>query len=265
MKLSQTFPLVFVFFLSRMAIGQGGDPAEPLLRKLPPGVFVESSMEVPAAQAKGIGQKLGGNIERLTNSVVRVHGRSVQVNVITAVDEGNAKSVHAALSKIKSHPFCLRKGLLVIEYVGKDLDAAIATKTSYELGLLEKPASVQYRVIAELATVEKPDYMTCNPLFNQFLALRNGTNQQAVQQIEDLSKRFTFGHDLALRNPQLAGETSTHSLQPTPVDAKQFGVAWVYAFGELPNRQGVPFVTEHSTSRWTVRGSAKRSGRLRNT
>ena len=34
MKLSQTFPLVFVFFLSLMAIGQGGDPAEPLLRKL---------------------------------------------------------------------------------------------------------------------------------------------------------------------------------------------------------------------------------------
>ena len=183
MELAQTRPLAVVLAVALTAIGQAADPAEPLLRELPPGVFVDSSTEVPAAQTKAIGQKLGGNIQRLTNSLVRVHGRPIQVNVIAAVDEGNAKSVHAALLKIKSHPYCTRKGPLVIEYVGRDIDAALAIKASYELGLLEKPTSVRYRVMADLATVEKADYMACNPLFNHFLALQNGTNQQAIQQI----------------------------------------------------------------------------------
>lgn len=243
MKLHQTFPLAAVLAVALAAVAQGADPAEPLLGKLPPGVFVDSSTEVPAAQTKAIGQKLGGNIQRLTNSVVRVHGRPIQVNVITAVDEENAKTIHAALSKIKSLPFCLRKERLVIEYVGKDLDEAITTKTSYELGIQEKPTRMQYRVIVELATVEKPDYMACNPLFNQFLALRNGTNLQAVQQIRELSKRFTFGHNLTLRNPKLDGGSTTHSLQPTPNDSKELGAGLAYSFGGLPNRQGVPFVT----------------------
>ena len=164
-------------------------------------------MEVPAAQTEVIGQKLGGHIQRLTNSIVRVHGRPIQVNVISAVDEENAKALHAALTKIKSHPFCERKGPLVIEYVGKDIDAALAIKTSYELGLFSKPASVRYRVVAELATVEKADYMACNALFNQFLAIEKGTDQHVVQQIRDLSKKFMFGRSLALRNPLRSPES----------------------------------------------------------
>jgi hypothetical protein len=51
----------------------------------------------------------------------------------------------------------VRKDRVVIEYVGKDIDVTLATKTSYELGLLEKPGNVRYRVTAELATVEKAD------------------------------------------------------------------------------------------------------------
>ena len=200
-------------------------------------------MEVPAAQTKVIGQKLGGHIQRLTNSIVRVHGRPIKVNVISAVDEENAKALHAALMKIKSHPFCERKGPLVIEYVGKDIDAALAIKTSYELGLLQKPENVRYRVVAELATVEKADYMACNALFNQFLALQSGTDQHVVQQIQDLSKKFTFGRSLALRNPLLDGGSATHAFQPAARDSKESVATVGYSFGELPDRQGVPFVT----------------------
>ena len=193
MKRSQTLPLAFAFVLAITSLGKGADPAEPLLSDLPPGIFVESSAEIPAAQTRAIGQKLGGEIKRLTNSIVRVHGRSIQVNAITAVDESSAKAIHAALAKIKSYPFCTRKGLLVIEYVGRRIDAGLAIKTSYELGLHQKPDSVPYRVIAELATVEKADYMACNTLFNQFLALQSGTNPDAVQQIKHLSEKFAFG------------------------------------------------------------------------
>jgi len=239
MKFARTAVLV----VTLTSIGRCADPAERLLRELPPGVFVESSTEVPAAQTKAIGRKLGGKIQRLTNSLVRVHGRPIQVNVIEAVDERNAKAVHAGLSKTKTPPFCTRKGPLVVEYVGRDIDAALATKTSYEIGIVEKPKRVRYRVTADLATVEKTDYMECNPLFNHFVAVQDGTNQQAVQQIRELSKKFTFGHGLALRNPNLDGETTTHSLQPRPNDSTEIGAGIAYTFGELPDRQGVPFVT----------------------
>ena len=224
------------------SISSGADPTEPFLRNLPAGVFLESSAVIPPAQTKAISQNLGGEIKRLTNSVVRVHGRPIKVNAITSVDEANAEAIHAALTKIKSYPFCLRKGKLVIEYVGSDIDAALATKTTYELGLEQKPESVRYRVIAELATIDQADYMACNPLFNQFLALQGGANQDALREINDLSKKFQFGRTLVLRNPQLDG-SATHEFQPATTGAEENGAAIAYSFDQLPNREGVPYAT----------------------
>ena len=243
MKRSHTFVLAFAITLTMEWVTRAADPAESLLRKLPPGVAVESSVEMPAAQTKAIGQKLGGEIQRLTNSVIRIHGRSIQVNAITAFDESNAEAIHAALAKIKSYPFCTRKGHVVIEYVGKNIDAALAIKTSYELGLLAKPDSLRYRVTAELATVEKADYMACNMLFNHFLALQSSTTQDAVQPINELSERFTFGRTLVLRNPSLDGASTKHTFDP-PAEGSKVGTATIaYAFGELVKRHNVPFVT----------------------
>src|SRR5215212_8914543 len=116
-------PILLISFALALAIAsivKSAEPHEPFLRELPAGLFLESTIEVPPAQRKAVAQKLGGELERLTNSVVRVHGRRVQVNVITALNESNAKVMHAALSKIKLYPFCTRKGDIVIEYVGKD-------------------------------------------------------------------------------------------------------------------------------------------------
>jgi Transglutaminase-like superfamily len=243
MKLALSIVVTVVIAIPLVALGQAPEPVEPLLRNLPPGVFVDNSKEVPAAQTKAIGQKLAGNIQRLTNSVVRVHGRPIQVNVIACPDEANAISIQRSLSKIKSYPFCIRKGPLVIEYVGADLDVAIATKTCYELGLLEKPSKLLFQVTAELATVDKSDYMACNPLFNQFLALQVDAKPEVVQKIQELSKKFSFGHSLSLRNSKLDGGSGSHAIKPAPVDSKESGAAVAYLFGELPNRQGVPFVT----------------------
>lgn len=242
MNRTQTFLLAFALALTTALVAKDTDVAEPLLREVPPGVTVESSVEIPAAQTKAIGQKLGGEIQRLTNSTVRVHGRSIQVNVITAVDESNAKATHAAFAKIKSYPFCTRKGHVVIEYVGKNIDAALAIKTSYELGLLAKPDAVRYRVTAELATVEKVDYTACNILFNHFLALQSGTNADAIQQIKELSKRFTFGRTLVLRNPSLDGASAKRTFDPPAAGSKASEATIAYAFGELVTRQNVPFV-----------------------
>jgi len=218
-------------------------PAEPLLRDLPPGLLLESCKEIPASQTQGIGQKLGGEIQRLTNSQLRVQGHLIQVNVVTARDEAAAQAIYDTLAKMKSPPFCLRRGLLVVEYVGQDIDAAFARKTSYELGLLEKPAHLRVRVSAQLATVDKADYMACTPLLNQFLALQHDGKPETAEQIEHLIDGFAFGHTLVLRHPQLGGASTRYAFQPEPLDTREQGASIAYRFGELEVRQGVPFVT----------------------
>jgi len=230
---------------------------DPLFRDLPPGVVVESSAEIAAAQRNAVGQKLGGKLERLANSIIRVHGRPIKVNTLTAADEASARAVHAAIAKTKSDPaFCLQRGRVVIEYTGKDIDAGFATKTSYELGLQPKPNSVRYRVTAQLATIDKADYMACTPLFQEFLASRSGDNQAAIQRISDLSGKFRFGHSLSLRNPGLYDGTATHQFQPDRRDSREAGAAVVYEFAELPSRHGVPFV--NATIEATVDATAFR-------
>lgn len=243
MNITRIILLVLTITLTITWVAQGAEPAEPLLRELPPGVAVESSVEIPAAQTKAIGQKLGGEIQRLSNSTIRVHGRSIQVNAITAVDESSAKAIHAALAKIKSYPFCTRKGNVVVEYVGKSIDDALAIKTSYELGLLAKPDTVRYRLTAELATVERADYMACNTLFNHFLALQSGTKADAIQQIKETAKRFTFGRTLVLRNPTLDGASAQPTFAPPAAGSKVTETTITYEFDELATRQSVPFVT----------------------
>jgi len=244
MKRTHILPIAFVLApLTLTSIAQSAEPTEPFLRELPPGLFLKSSTDIPAEQSRAIGEKLAGKIERLTHSILQVHGRPIQVNAITAADESNAKAIHAAISKIKSYPFCMRKDRVVIEYVGKDIDVALATKTSYELGLLEKPDRVRYRVTAELATVEKADYMACNPLFNHFLVLRNDPKEDVIRQIVELSRKFKFGQSLVLRNPNLGHESATYRFQPPATAADETGATVSYSFAQLPNRQGVPYVT----------------------
>ena len=243
MKRSQAIQFGFAFALAAALNGNCADLAEPLLREVPAGVLMESTVGVPRAQANVMAQKLGGKVERITNSKVRVHGRLIQVNVVTAEDDANATAILAAIAKTKPYPFCLRKGRLVIEYVGRDIDEALAIKTSCELGFQPRPESIRYRVVAELAAVDKADYMSCNPLFNQFLALQSGAEPNAVQQIKELSSRFTFGRKLVLRNPNLGG-AAAHVFQPSPAgDLKDAGATTAYSFDRLPERQGVPYVT----------------------
>ncbi len=243
MMCSLKFVLALAITLTFDCVAKAGDPSEPILKHLSPGMAVESCVEATEIQTKAIGQKLGGEIQRLTNSVVRIHGCTIKVNVITAVDEANAKAIEAALAKIKQLPFYTRKGRMVVEYVGQHIDDALAIKTSYELGLIDKPDAVRYRVTADLATIERADYMNCNILFNLFLALQDGTNQEAAGQIDELSKRFTFGKTLVLRNPSLDGTSTKHSFQPPAVGSKAHRATIAYQFNELATQQSVPFVT----------------------
>lgn len=235
--------MALLFATISTSVALADNPVEPLLLKLPAGVIVERSVEVPAPTTVAIGKKLGGQIQRLNNSVVRVHGRPIGVNVIFAVDEVNGRAIQASLEKIKPYPFCLRKGAVVIEYVGQNIDADFATKTSYELGLLDKPKAVRYRVTADLANIDQADYMACNLLFNQFVALQNGASQESAAQINELAKRFGFGRTLILRNPVLSNPSAKLTFRPQAAGAQDGGATISYRFEEPERRQGVPFVS----------------------
>src|SRR6478672_7004806 len=212
---------------------------EPDLRRLPPGLVVEKAIEVNAAQVEAIGKKLGGKITRLSNIFLRVSSRPIQVNFITAADAPNATAIFKSIAK--PYPFCIQKGALVVEYVSKEADAAVATKTSYELGILPKPSRVRYRVTAELATVDKADYMACNPLLVELLALEQSGDQTKLQNIKDLAAKFRFGRDLVLRNTKL--DSATYNFQPAAINSRESPASISFSFDKLPLWQSIPYVT----------------------
>lgn len=220
------------------------DPAEPLLKELPFGVFVKSSQVASADQTKGIGQKLGGAIVRLSNNQLQVQGRAIQVNLILAADEKGAAAILESLGKLKPYPFCLKKERLVVEYVGQNIDEALARKTTWELGFEPKPERVTYEVTAELATIDRADYMLCNPLFNHFLALGGNGAAEARTKIQQAAPKFTFGKRLTVRT---AGGEQYRSA-PEPATRETVGPVERLEFEQLEEREGVPFVRLSATA-----------------
>lgn len=241
MGLRRSILAVLVFVLGSTAFGQAriaNQPAEPLLRNLPPGMTVVSSSEIPAANRESIGNKLGGKIARLTNSTIRVQGRPIQVNVIVAADDASADALWGSLNRIKRPPFLVRRSREIIEYVAND--DSLARKTTWELGIEPKPKAVRYRVTAELATVDKPDDMAANPLFQACIDQSLRSTPANAAKIAELAAKFTFGKSLALRNSDQGGETKV-KFEPAPLASRDAGSKTVHEFGELPVRHGVPY------------------------
>lgn len=215
--------------------------SESSLAKLPPGIFVERTILVSEEDAKAIGSKLGGTITRLSNNFLRVHGRAIQVNFIVAANEANAIAIQKSLEKIKREPFVVRHGTKVVEYVGRDIDEAIAIKTSFELGMVAKPKEIQYRVEAQLALIDKAEYMNCNPLFLAFLGADRDP-AAAEQDVAKLSKPFVFGNALVLRSVSQPPITSI-TWKEKPVKEASGGITTKYEFAAPQQRFGVPFVS----------------------
>ena len=229
--------IIILAFISAGTIPVLSSPVEPFFEALPPGVFVENSFVAPKAKTTEFSTKLGGEIDRVTNSRVKVQGRTIQLNCITALDEASAERIHQKIGK--PFPFSFRRGLMIIEYVGKGSSSALALKTSYELGLLKKPDRIQFTYIAELATVDQADYMSCNPLFNEFLKLQGG-DISASDRIESLIGKFSFGNSLTLRSSSSA---AAYTFEPQPQEKYVNGSSTTYSFGDLSTRNKIPFIT----------------------
>lgn len=219
-------------------------PAEPFLRDLPPGISIRRTTVADPAQRAAIGRNLGGGIERLTNTDLEVQGRAIRVNAITGADDASAEAIAASIAKMKPPPFYLRTSRTVIEYVGDGIDAALARKTSFELGFVPKPDRARYRIVAEIATIDSGDAMAMNPLFNAFLALGPNPDPANAARVAELAGRLRFGRSLVLRDPRFGGRPGALRLEPAPVgEEKAGGPAVRYEFEGLPARHGVPFVT----------------------
>jgi len=227
-------------------------PATPItpvtgaeLPELPAGVFLQSATTATDLQRAAISSKLGGTITALTNPHLTVQGSPIQVNLIQTADDQAADAVYRSMLGIKPEPFCLRRDLTIIEYVGSQIDHALAIKTSYELGFLPKPSRLRYRVTARLATIQTADYMACNPLFNQFLADAAGPMGSAEQEIRKLAAGFTFSKSLSLRATALAPSTTRYAFEPPGTHQQQSDDDHQLAvsFPETSQRHGVPFVS----------------------
>jgi hypothetical protein len=227
--------------------GAGGPDIEGRLKSLPEDWAVEQSGVVPADQTAAIGQRLGGKLSKLTNSVLRYGDRRVRVNVLTAASEADAKAVQGVILKTKGNPaFCVRQRAVVVEFVGPDV--ALVRRAHYALGL--RPMRATYRVRFAMAAVEQADYMKGNELSNALIALDDpGARTDAQKRVAALRPSFRFGNSLALRTLAPGGRAVQFTLEPKPAKSQHVagGEAVTYTFDELPRRAGVPYVTIEAT------------------
>jgi hypothetical protein len=219
------------------------EPADECFSKLPFGCFVTRSFVAPRDQTAAIGKRLGASLDKLSNTYLTVHGSPIQVNILDATTQADAKKLYTTISNMKGHPaFCLRTGKRVIEFVGND--PALAIKTSYELGFLKKPREIRYRITAQISTIDKADYMSFNRLFNIFLSTDpKNPGKESVSEITRLSKRFQFGTSLTMRSPDLGKSKAVYKFTPAPrTQQPAENDVVTYLFKNPPKMMGVPYV-----------------------
>jgi len=225
--------------------GQDKRAVDSSFEKLPPHWAVVESSIVSSDQTAAIQTKLGAGIATLSNTVLSVHGQRIQVNLIDCPAEKDATKIYDVISAMKEHPaFCLRTGNTVVEFVGDSIQ--LATKATYELGLMPKPTGIQFRVTAELVPVDECDYMSFNELFNLFLRVRKSSgDEEAKSQIRELSKRFQFGDRVELRTSTAEDARPMYHFEPEPAGehTAAHGETVTYIFGDTHDSLGVPCIS----------------------
>ena len=231
--------------LAEAAAGQ--DPiADRLMRDRPPTLYVKAVNELNASQAEWLSRKHGHPVDRLTEALFVFSGRTLQANVVGCPSKADAEALAKTLAKKKQIPLeVVVSGRQVVEYVARDrrpLDEPLLRRLSWELGAIDKPTAVRYRVAAGIVPVDEADGMLCQVLSN-FLVNRVAA-ERLQGEIADISPSFVFGNSLALRNPLL--ERATHVLKPAPMStqpaAGRTDPLARYRFGDLPKFGGVPYV-----------------------
>lgn len=115
---------------------------EELFDKLPEGWKVEKSFIAPKDQVTAISRRLGGRISRLTNTVLSIEGKSLQVNVIRCPTIKQAKKIYEAV--LEAHnglaASAVRDRSTVVEFA-KSEDVDLMNRARRVLGLPEAKLS----------------------------------------------------------------------------------------------------------------------------
>lgn len=133
---------------------------EQMFENLPEGWKIEESFVVPIDRTAAISLKLGGGISKLTNTVLSIEDRRLQVNVFHCLTEKEAEKIYEAV--LKAHNglavTAAQDGKLVIEFAKCD-DVNLINQARLALGLagvrLDSVASKVIRKIPEGWQIEK--------------------------------------------------------------------------------------------------------------
>lgn len=166
----QLVRLVLVFALVSPCAAASPGALPSWFQNLPAGWKVINHAEIPRQQAAAIGQKLGGRVVGLTNTLLDAEGRRLQVNLLQCASDDDAEAIRKAVAEAHggAAACALRNGKTVVEFVCDDL--RLVNRAGYVLGF--RPRVVTYRISFEAAPIKKADYMAWNSLFNLLLAWR---------------------------------------------------------------------------------------------
>jgi hypothetical protein len=209
-------------------------------QNLPSGWSVASEYVASEKQRLAFGQKLGGEIVRLSNTKLTVDGQRLQINVIDCKTDADADKVQQALLRIRQgmEASCPRDGKSVIEFVADN--PRLVERAYAELGI-RRPKAV-YDVSFRAAPIRRCEYMAWNRMYNAFLKRDDAT-------IRALAEGFTFGAELRLRSWGVGNEKSSYAFDPKPRDSKLAAESelTVFTFADLPREFGVPHVRVTAT------------------
>jgi hypothetical protein len=223
--------------------------ADKCFEQLPFGCSVVKSEAISGNQMEAVGERLGVPLSKLSNTDLIVQGKPIRVNLLEARTDADADRLYKTISKMKTNAaFCLLDGRTVVEF-SRAHDAATAIKAAYELGFVQKPKRVTYRITANVAAVRTADYMAFNELSQAFFATDwQDPSQESRRRIESLVRGFTFGDSVTMRGLKETDAGSSYRFTPEPIkSATQANDSVVYAFRQLPRVLGVPYVTIQAT------------------
>ncbi|MHC4068096.1 MAG: DUF3887 domain-containing protein [Planctomycetota bacterium] len=99
--------------------------ARKWITKIPEDWKIEKSFLVPRKQTAEIAKRLGGRIEKLSNTIFYIDDKKFQVNFIECLSSRGAEKIYGSILKLKPDPaFCLKFQSTVIEFVGDDIELA---------------------------------------------------------------------------------------------------------------------------------------------
>jgi hypothetical protein len=239
-------PLALLFLLLFTPTLEAKDAGDPRERTFPVGWSVAKEAELPKVAVDGIGTRLGATLERITARTISINGYLVQLNYVTCPSEEDARAAHEALARMRGGLYFRRVGRELIEVTGTNV---LVTKRIWAALALGGQAKATHVFEAPIGLIDTLDYMTANPVFNQFLRLERGTGnaEETEQAILEITKAWGGGSTKWLLTGGTPDHAAVYEFEPKPHKTKQDGWRTQHTFATPPGRLGVPHVQLRAT------------------